>query len=129
MGSSIRRRASAYVQYTSASQITTRNRISRSTARFTPLLLIPKTAGENIKDVSVVVVVPRTSVALAPRTGRCLEEYSAEQVPDPKENQDHDRDDEGYQPYHRQEAGSILVVCHKTETRRWPGWRRRSPTR
>src|SRR5947209_13955179 len=54
-GSAIRRRASAYVQYTSASQITTRNRQISSTAALIFPLWMPKTARESIEAASVVV--------------------------------------------------------------------------
>src|ERR1700733_8670522 len=54
-GSAIRRLASAYVQYTSASQITTRNRMISSTAALIVPFLMPKTARASIKGASVVV--------------------------------------------------------------------------
>ena len=51
--SSIRRRASANVQNTSAAQIAIRKRIRSLTARFRPLLEMPKTANRPISQLSV----------------------------------------------------------------------------
>src|SRR3954449_9872551 len=68
MGSPMRRRASAYVQYTSASHITTRTRMRRLMAVFTAPLSIPKMARGGIALASV----PGRPTGKAGRTGsRC----------------------------------------------------------
>src|SRR5215213_11644103 len=87
IGSSIRRRASAYVQKTSASQIATRNRTSSLTARFSPSFEIPKMASGVMKGCSLLGEIPEK-----PRYWRlALVEEPAQQVADPEEDEDHGR--------------------------------------
>src|SRR5437763_16406517 len=109
IGSAIRRLASAYVQYTSASQITTRNRIIKFAARLSPLLLMPKTAGRSIKEARV--VVSDQTFAIEDRAP-ASEEDPTEQVTDAEENQDHHRDDQRNYADHRQKAGVVSRVVH-----------------
>src|SRR5215211_623456 len=80
----------------SASQMTTRNRISSWTAVFRPSELMPKTAG--------MAADARGSVG-----GGALQEEPAEQVPDCEEDQDHDRDDHGHDRDHAQHRRALVV--------------------
>src|SRR4051794_6617744 len=90
----MRRRASAYVQYTSASQTTTRNRIRRLTARFRPSFSIPNAA--SIPD-QMYWVIRRTS-----------EEEPAEDVPEREEHQNDDCHDDRHEGDHRQHRGAVV---------------------
>src|SRR5579859_7243206 len=88
----------------------TRNRISRFTARLSPLLCIPKTAKAIIACASV--VVSRLSESWG-----VLQEDPTEQVPDPEEDQNRRRHEECNQTDHRQEPrlfGGLVEFV--------PGW-------
>src|SRR4051794_34725353 len=119
IGSSIRRRASAYVQKISAAQITTRNRIRTFTAVSRPRLSMPNTARGST------MAWPRRVVGAA--VGE-LQEGAAEGVADAEEDQDDQRDDHGDQPDHRQDAGAV-APAHSADALRAPGSLSRSATR
>src|ERR1044071_6892595 len=89
-GSAMRRRASANVQYTSASQTTTRKTPSSLMAVFRPSLSIPKT--------------PKGSMG----TGT-LEEQSAESVPQAEEQEDHERHDDRDERDHRRHRRTVVA--------------------
>src|SRR6476646_2060803 len=69
---------------------TTTNRISRSTARFKPLLSIPKYASGSIGRLS-------------------LEKQAAESVASGEEHKDHECDDQGHRPDHREHRRALVV--------------------
>src|SRR4051794_21704676 len=100
MGSSMRRRASAYVQKTSAAQMAMRARIRTLIAVFAAALVIPK--------------VPRAGMVVAwkpsGRGGRNeSQEGATECVPDREEDQDDECDDDRHERDHRQDARAALV--------------------
>src|SRR5215212_7910165 len=100
MGSSMRRRASAYVQKTSAAQMTMRTRIRTLIAVFTASLLIPK--------------MPRTSMVVAWKPSRrggrnASQERATECVPDREEDQDDECDHDRHERDHRQDARAAVV--------------------
>src|SRR5688572_14066387 len=106
----MRRRASAYVQYTRASHTTTMKRISRFTTRLSPALSMPKTA------------------STARECNPCSsQEQPPEPVSDGEEDKDHDRHDHRDEPDHREESRLFLV--HSVEARRDESPRARSATR
>src|SRR5690349_6928801 len=80
----------------SASQMTTRNRISSWTAVFSPSLEMPKTA--------IIAADARGSVGEF-----ALEEQPAEQVTDPEEDQDHHGDDHRDDRDHAQDGRAVVV--------------------
>src|SRR5436190_21307641 len=80
----------------SASQMTTRNRISSWTAVFRPSLEMPKTAS--------IAADARGSIG-----GLALEEEPAEQVPDREEDQDHHGDDHRDDRDHAQNRRRLVV--------------------
>src|SRR4051794_34532482 len=107
-GSAMRRRASANVQYTSASHTTTRKTPSSLMAVFRPSLSIPNTA----------------TGSMGPGT---LEEQSAETVTQPEEHEDHDRHDDGDEGDHRRHRRPLVV--HSIDLPRAPAGRSRSAIR
>src|SRR4051794_40168151 len=107
-GSAMRRRASANVQYTSASHTTTRKTPSSLMAVLRPSLSIPKTPTGSM--------VPGT-----------LEEQSAESVPQAEEQQDHERHDDRDERDHRRHRGAF--VAHIIDLPRAPSGRNRSAMR
>src|SRR3954454_366833 len=104
----MRRRASANVQYTSASHTTTRKTPSSLMAVLRPSLLIPNTATGSM--------VPGT-----------LEEQSAESVPQPAEHEDDDRRDDRDERDHRRHRRA--VVAHSVDLPRERAGRSRSAMR
>ena len=65
-----------------------------------------------------------------PRTASTIhKEYASEQVSDPEEHENHDRDDQRHQPDHRQKAWLIVAVVHSIEARPRPSGATRSATR
>src|SRR3954465_12487712 len=107
-GSAMRRRASAKVQYTSASKTTTRKTPSSLIAVFRPSLSIPNTATGSM--------VPGT-----------LEEQSAESVAKAEEQEDDERHDHGDERDHGRHRGP--VVAHSIDLPRAPSGRSRSAMR
>src|SRR5215208_6462118 len=112
IGSSMRRRASANVQKMSAAQTTTSTRMRTLTAVLRPSLSMPKT--------------PRGSM----RTSRVpgpSEEHPAEEIAEREEHEDNQRDDDGDQRHHLQDAGAARA--HSADAFRRPGSESRSATR
>src|SRR3954447_9082676 len=97
----------------SASQMTTRKRISSWTAVFRPSLEMPKTA--------IMAADAKGSVG-----GGALQEEPAEQVPDSEEDQDHHGDDHRDDRDHAQDRRGLVV--HSVAPRA-PAGRRRSAIR
>src|SRR5215211_3698954 len=116
IGSSIRRRASANVQKTSASHTTIRTRIRTLTAVLSASLSMPKT--------------PKVSMCWQEpyRRHRLSEEHPAESVAEGEEHQDGERHHDGHQGDHPEDAGPLVVV-HSAETLRAPGAETRSAIR
>ncbi len=73
----------------------------------------------------------RLAVTLSPGAGGVLrlEEQPSEQVADPEEHEDHDRDDQRHEPDHGQEARLIRVLVHSVEARSTGSDRTRSATK
>src|SRR5215213_634443 len=113
IGSSIRRRASANVQKTSASHTTIRTRMRTLTAVLSASLSMPKTpkvsmgGGRNRSD----------------GTG-WLQEHPAESVPEREEHQNRERHHDGHQGDHPEDAGTLVV--HNAEALLAPGSETRS---
>src|SRR3954467_9580060 len=100
----MRRRASVYVQKTSAAQMATRNRTSSLTARFSPSFEIPKMASGVMKGSSLVM----TSREKAQFRFRVLEEDPAQQVADAEEHEDPDRHEDGHDPDHLEKTWRVV---------------------
>lgn len=58
-----------------------------------------------------------------------LQEHPTKQVPDTEEDEDHDGDDQGDQPDHRQEAWIVVLIVHSIEARPAASGRNRSATK
>src|SRR5215218_7688833 len=116
IGSSIRRRASANVQNTSAAQTTISTRMRTLTAVLSASLSMPKTP-----KVSMSEGWNRTRGA-----GR-LEEHPPESVAEGEEDEDRQGDHDGDEGDHPEHARAAVV--HSAEALRVPGSERRSATR
>src|SRR5918993_1471505 len=115
IGSSIRRRASANVQNTSAAQTTISTRMRTLTAVLSASLSMPKTPK--------VIMIGREST---PGDGR-LEEDLSQSVAEREEDQDGQRYDDCDQGDHPEHAGAAVV--HNADALRRPGAERSSATR
>src|SRR3954447_8134613 len=125
-GSAMRRRASAKVQYTSASHTTTRKTPRSLMAVFRPSLLIPKTPTGSM--------VPGTLVdqsAVSTRAGAAPPARSQEKAPEavsqPEEDEDHERHDDRHEGDHRGHRRTVVV--HSRDLPRAPSGRSRSAIR
>src|SRR5918998_5571373 len=107
IGSSMRRRASAKVQKTSASQITTSTRMRTLTAVLSASLSMPKTASGSMGE--------RLRVL---RDRARLEERPPESVAEGEEHEDRQRDDDGHQGHHAEDARAAVV--HSADALRRP---------
>src|SRR3954471_21449816 len=116
IGSSIRRRASAKVQNTSAAHTTMSTRIRTLTAVLSASLSIPKTP----KMVMRCAVEPY-------RRRRPSEEHPPESVAEGEEDQDRERHDDRDEGDHPQHARTPVV--HSADALRVPGAETRSATR
>src|SRR5215208_2965137 len=108
IGSSIRRRASAKVQKTSAAQTTMSTRMRTLTAVLSASLSMPKT--------------PKVSMRWrwnSTRGGRRLKEHPAESVAEREEDQDRQRHHDGDQGDHSEHARAAVV--HSADALRAPG--------
>src|SRR6476661_4386917 len=105
MGSSIRRRASANVQKTSASHTTMSTSSSTLTAVLRASLLMPKTPSGGMVE-------SREST----RGVRPLEEHPSQSVAEGEEHQDGEGDHDGHEGDHPEHAGTPLV--HSAEALR-----------
>src|SRR3954469_17421697 len=111
IGSSMRRRASLNVQKISATQTTRSTRSRTLTAVLRPSLLMPKT--------------PRVSMRTRKRTrrpgriARRSEERPPEEIPQPEEDEDHERHHDGDERDHLEHPGAALV--HRADRLRRPG--------
>src|ERR671916_3484060 len=115
IGSSIRRRASANVQKTSANHTTIRTRMRTLTAVLSASLSMPKT--------------PKVSMGGRNRSGGTgrSEEHPAESVAEREEHEDRERHHDGHEGDHPEHAGAPVV--HSAEALRVPGAETRSATR
>src|SRR4051794_27791310 len=95
-GSAMRRRASANVYQTSASQTTTRPRTSSLNAVSSALLSTPKTAGGTM-----------SAEGYPPG----LQEESPEEVPDREEDEDDERDDRRHRADHREDRRAVVGLA------------------
>src|SRR5215213_6918324 len=116
IGSSMRRRASANVQKTSAAHTTMSTRISTLTAVLSASLSMPKT--------------PKVSMSWwsnPTRGAGRLEEHPPESVAEGEEDQDRQSHHDGYERDHAQHART--AVAHSAEALRVPGSETSSATR
>src|SRR3954452_3559805 len=104
MVSPMRRRASAYVQNTSAAQMATMNRTRSLTARFSPSFEIPKMASGVMKGSSLL-----GGRSASGRRFLALQEDPAQQIAHAEEDEDHRGHHERHDADHREEAGAAVV--------------------
>src|SRR3954451_19676021 len=108
IGSSIRRRASAYVQKISAAQMTTRKRMMTLTAVSRPRLLMPNTARGSTMMWPGSVAAEAVGTVTGP--GGVSKERPPERVADAEEHQDDERHDQRDQPDHGEDARPVVAV-------------------